>query len=151
MEKYGAEDSLIGDAKETLKKNITSELKKEAAEIDPDCIDRRIDELYALEGLDPPRLNAEALDAAARTIRARAAWRRRNRLAEEARKRRFARRTVRGVMAACCLALFSFSANYAAALATGSCFPSKLGVTICCGTKFCPCDTAPAEEPGHPK
>ncbi|MDR2370347.1 MAG: hypothetical protein LBD71_02605 [Treponema sp.] len=143
MKKQGMRDSLIEDVK--------SELKKDAGRIDSDFIDRRIDELYALDGFSPPRLDDEVLDAAARTIRARAAWRRRNTLAKEARKRRFIRRAVRGAVTACCLALFIFSANYLIILATGSCIPSKVGIKICCGTKICLCDTVKTEEASHSK
>jgi hypothetical protein len=141
MAKKNIRDSLI--------KNIESELKKDAGDIDGDFINRRIDELYALDGLSPPKLSDEALDAAARTIRARAAWRHRNTQAEEARKRRFIRRFVRGAVAACCLFFFTFSANYLTTLATGSCIPSKVGIKICCGTKICFCDTGKAEETGN--
>jgi hypothetical protein len=132
MEKQGMRNFLIED--------IELELKKDADDIDSDFIDRRIDELYTLDGLSPPKLNDEALDAAARTIRARAAWRGRNTQAKAARKHRFTRRVVRGAVAACCLAFFSFSVNYISALVTGSCLPSKVGIKICCGTRFCICD-----------
>jgi hypothetical protein len=143
MDKQSMRDSLI--------EAVQSELEKDADDIDSDCIERRIDELCVLDGLNPPKLNEEALDAAARTIRARAAWRRRNTLAKETRKRRFARGVIRGAMAACCLIFFTFSANYITTLATGSCLPSKVGIKICCGTKFCLCDTDKAEETGHSK
>jgi hypothetical protein len=143
MEKQSVRDSLIGDVK--------SELKKDAGGIDPDFIGRRIDELYALEGLEPPKLNDRALGAAVRAVRARAAWRGRNRLEKEARKRRFTRRAVRGALAACCLIFFAFSANYISALVTGFCLPSRAGVKICCGTEFCLCDAAKTEEPGRSK
>ena len=145
MGKRNRQDFLIGD--------IESELQKDAENIDGDFIDRGIDELYTLEGLSPPKLNDEALDAAARTVRSRAAWRHRNTLTEETRKRRFTRRAVRGAVAACCLFLFTFSANYITTIATGSCLPSKVGVKICCGTKFCRCEIAKAEEgnPSHPE
>jgi hypothetical protein len=138
MEKQSMRDSLIEE--------IESELKKDADDIDGDFIDRRIDKLYALDGLDPPKLNNEALGAAARTIRARSAWRRRNRLVKETRKHRFTRRAVRGAVAACCLVFFTFSVNYVTALVSGSCLPSKVGIKICCGTKICLCDTAKAVE-----
>jgi hypothetical protein len=122
------------------------ELQKDAGDLDGDFIDRRIDELHALEGLSPPTLNDAALDAAARTVRARAAWRRRNRPAKGAWKRR----VISGAVAACCLVFFSFSANYLTALITGSCLPSKVGIKICCGTQFCVCDKAEAgEKTGH--
>jgi hypothetical protein len=55
MTLYGTRDSLI--------EAIKSELKKNA--IDPDFIDRRIDELYAVDGLSPPKLGDEDLRAAA--------------------------------------------------------------------------------------
>jgi hypothetical protein len=141
MEKQSIRDSLI--------EHIESELKKDAGDIDGGFIDRRIDELYALDGLSPPKLSDEALDAAARTIRARAAWRRRNTQAKEARKRRFIRRVAGGAAAACCLFVLTFSANYITTLVTGSCIPSKAGIKICCGTQFCHCDTAQAEETGN--
>ncbi|MDR2434472.1 MAG: hypothetical protein LBD47_07875 [Treponema sp.] len=139
------------DMRDSIIENIESELKKDADDIDPDFIDRRIDELYALDGLSPPKPGDEAPDAAARTIRARAAWRRRNTQAKETRKRRFTRWAVRGTVAACCLFFFTFSANYLSTLATGSCLPSKVGIKICCGTKFCRCDIDKAEETGHSK
>jgi hypothetical protein len=145
MEKQGVRDSLIED--------IAGELKKAADGIDPDFIDRRIDELYALEGRSPPKLSDEALDAAARTVRARAAWRRGNALAEGARKRRFTRRALRWAWAACGVFLFLFSANYVTALVSGACLPSRAGIKLCCGTKYCPCDTAKGETGGlsHPE
>ena len=146
MEKQSMRGSFI---KDSLIKDIESELKKNADDIDGDFINRRIDELYALDGISPPRLNNEALDAAARAIRARAAWRRRNTQAKEARRRRFTRRTVRGAVAACCLAILTFSANYLTILATGSCILSKAGVKTCCGTKLCLCDIAKTEETSH--
>jgi hypothetical protein len=145
MEKQRIRDSLIED--------IELELQKEPDDIDGELIDRGIDRLYALDGLSPPALDDEALRAAARTVRARAAWRRRNALAEQERKRRFTRRAVRGFCAACCAFLFLFSANYVTALLTGSCLPSKAGIKICCGTAYCLCDIAKAdgENPGnHP-
>jgi hypothetical protein len=48
----------------SLIEDIKSELGKEAAVIDPGFIDRRIDELYALDGLSPPKLDDEQLRAA---------------------------------------------------------------------------------------
>jgi hypothetical protein len=133
VEQQRIRDSLTGDVK--------AELRKDADSIDAGFIDQRIDELYALDGRSPPKPDGEALRAAARTVRSRAAWRRRAALAERTRKRRAAR----GVCAACCAFLFLFSANYAAALLTGSCLPSKAGITICCGTAYCLCDTVGAE------
>jgi hypothetical protein len=134
MEKQAARDSLI--------EGIEAELNKDAKDIDGDRIERRVDELYALDGLPPPELSGKALDAAARTIRARAAWRRRNTLAEQARKRRTSRRAFRAACAACCAFLFFFSANYVTALLTGSCLPSKVGIKFCCGTAYCVCEIA---------
>jgi hypothetical protein len=141
MEKQRRRDSLIED--------IESELEKDAGSIDPDFIDCRIDELCALEGVDPPKLNDEQLSAAARTVRARAAWRRRNRQTKQARKRLFTRRAVCGAVAACCLVLFGFSANYVSILATDTCLPSKVGVKICCGTQFCRCDMTKVKQTGY--
>jgi hypothetical protein len=136
----------IRKTRASLIEDIESELEKEAGAVDPGFIDRRIDELYALDGLSPPKLNGEALHAAARTVRARAAWRRRNMLAERAGKRRLTRRIVRVAVAACCAFLVLFSANYISALVTGVCLPSNVGIKICCGTKFCRCDIAKMEE-----
>jgi hypothetical protein len=145
MEKQAKRDSLIED--------IESELQKDSGDIDGDFIDRRIDELYTLDGLSPPKLSGDALDTAARTIRSRAAWRRRNTQAERERKHRITRRAVRGVCAACCAFLFFVSANHVTRLVTGSCLPSKVGIKICCGTQFCRCEIAKAEEenPHHPE
>jgi hypothetical protein len=137
MEKQRRRDCFIED--------IESELKKAPGDVDPDFIDRRIDELYALEGLAPPKLSDDALSAAARTVRARAAWRHRNTLVRRTLKRRFARRAV----AACCAFLFFFFANQVTTLVTGSCLPSKVGIKICCGTKFCLCGRANVKETAH--
>jgi hypothetical protein len=139
------------DRRDSLIRDIESELQKDAETIDSDFIDHMIDELYALDGLLPPKPSDEALNAAARTVRARAAWRSRNTLADLAQKRRFTRRVVRGAVAACCAFLFFFSANYVTTLVTGSCLPSKVGIKLCCGTRFCRCEIAKAEEenPSH--
>jgi hypothetical protein len=144
MEKQARRDSLI--------ENITAELQKDAEGIDGDFIDRSIDELYALDGRSPPKLSDEALLAAARTVRSRAAWRRGNALASGARQRRFTRRAVRWAWAACCVVLVLFSANYVTTLVTGSCLPAKVGIKICCGTTYCFCDAVNGEEsPALPK
>jgi hypothetical protein len=145
MEKQGMRDFLI--------RNIAAELEKDPGSLDGDFIDRRIDELYALEGREAPKLSGEALDAAARTVRSRAAWRRRNALESRARKRVRTRRLVRGAWAACFTALFFFSANYVAALITGSCLPAHAGIQVCCGTKYCRCEIARGEEdaPARPE
>jgi hypothetical protein len=127
MEKQRIRNSLIED--------IEFELKKKPGDIDGELIDRGIDRLYALDGLSPPGLDDEALRAAARTVRARAAWRRRNEMTERTLKRRFSRWT----WAACGAFLLFFSANYVTALLTGSCLPSKIGIKICCGTAYCVC------------
>jgi hypothetical protein len=142
MEKQDTRDSLV--------ECIEAELQKDADDIDGDCIDRHLDELYALDGLSPPRLSDKALEAAARTIRSRAAWRRRNELADRARKRRFARRALRGAWVACCASLALVAANFVTILATDSCLPSKVGIRLCCGTQFCVCETAKGdgETPG---
>jgi hypothetical protein len=137
MEKRDPRDSLIED--------IEAELKKDADRIDGDLIDRRIGELCALDGLKPPRLDGAALDAAARSIRARAAWRRRNALVRGERKRRLVRRALRGLWAACGVFLLFFSVNYLSALLTGSCLPSKAGIKFCCGTRYCVCEIAKGE------
>jgi hypothetical protein len=57
-----------------------------------------------------------------------------------------ARRTVRGLWAACGAFLLLFSVNYLAAMVTGSCLPSRAGVKFCCGTRYCACDTARGEK-----
>jgi hypothetical protein len=129
---------------------IQSELQKDDDAIDPDRIDRHIDALYALDGLAPPKLDDEQLRAAARTVRARAAWRRRNTRAKGASRRRLGSRAPRWAVAACFSALFLFSANYVTTLASGACLPSRVGIKICCGTKFCACDTDKMEKTGRP-
>ncbi|MDR0557229.1 MAG: hypothetical protein LBG43_05095 [Treponema sp.] len=141
MEKQNTRNSLIED--------IESELQRDAETIDGDFIDRRIDELCALEGISLPKLTDEALDAAARTVRSRAAWRRRNALETRERKRRFTSRVARAACAACCALFFFVSANYVTTLATGSCLPSKVGIKICCGTQFCHCEIATADGENH--
>ena len=145
MEKQAKGNSFIED--------IESELQKDAEDIDGDFIDHRIDELYVLEGRSPPKLSDEALDAAARTVRSRAAWRRRNTLADRERKRRFTRRALRRVWAACCACLFFLSANFVTTMITGSCLPSKVDIRLCCGTRFCHCEIVQADEknPSHPE
>ena len=135
----------IQKRRNSLIEAIESELEKGPGDIDPELIDRRIDELYALDGRSPPKIGDEARYAAARAVRARAAWRSRNRLTKGAAKRRFMGRAVRGAVAACCGVFFFFSANYVTTWITGSCIPSKVGIKICCGTKYCLCDPAPAE------
>jgi hypothetical protein len=137
MEKQDIRDSLI--------EGIEEELRKEADKIDGDCIDRALDKLYALEGLSPPRPSSEDLEAAIRTIRSRAAWRRGKNLAGRDRKRRFARRAIRGAWAACCASLALLFVNFAVTLATGSCLLSKAGIKFCCGTQFCRCEIAEAK------
>jgi hypothetical protein len=137
MEKQSIRASLI--------ENIEAELKKDADDIDGDFIDCGIDELNVLDGLTPPTLDDGALNAAARAVRARAAWGRRNTHTKTMRKRRFIRRTIRGVCAACYASLLLLSASQLTALVTGSCLPSKIGITLCCGTKYCLCETAEAK------
>jgi hypothetical protein len=141
------------DPRDSLVECIESELQKDADNIDGDRVDRAIDGLYALDGLSPPRPGSGDLEALLRAVRSRAAWRRRKTLAVRERKRRFARRALRGVWAACCASLVLLSANFVTTLATGSCLPSKVGITLCCGTRFCHCETAEAEteNPSHPE
>lgn len=131
MEKQGIRDSLV--------ECIEGELEKDAAAIDGDLIDRAIDELYAMDGLSPPKLSRGDLEAAARTIRSRAGWRSRKALTDRERKRRFTRRALRSMAAACCASLILLSANFVSALVTGSCLLSKVGIRICCGTQICRC------------
>lgn len=133
----------------SLIENIESELKKDADDMDPDFIDRRIDELYALDGLSSPKLSDEALCAAARAVRARALWRRQTTLAKQDIKRRFVHRASHWAVAACCGVIVFFSANYVTTLITGACIPSKVGIKICCGTKYCLCDPAKTAKTGH--
>jgi hypothetical protein len=129
------------DVRDSLVECIRGELEKDAAAIDGDCIDRAIDGLYALDGLSPPQLSGADLEAAARTVRSRAAWRRRKTLRDREQKRRLTRRVVRGVWAACCASLVLLSANFVSILVTGSCLLSKAGIRICCGTQLCRCET----------
>ena len=137
MEKQDPRDSLV--------ECIEGELQKDADKIDGDLVDRAIDGLYALDGLSPPRPGAEDLEAALRAIRSRAAWRRGKTMKALDRKRRFTRRALHGVWAACCASLVLLSINFVSALATGSCLLSKVGIKFCCGTQFCRCEIAEAE------
>jgi hypothetical protein len=141
MEKQSMRASLI--------EHIESELKKNADDIDCASIDRAMDKLYTLDGLTPPKLDDDALNAAARAVRSRAAWRHQNTHTKTMRKRRFIRRAIRGVCAACCASLLLLSANQITAIVTGSCIPSKIGIKFCCGTKICLCEIAEAEETSH--
>jgi hypothetical protein len=134
----------------SLIEDIQAELQKDAAAIAPDFIDRCIDELYALDGLISPKPDDEAVRTAARTVRARALWRRQNIAAKRALTRRVRSRAVRWTLAACSAVLIFFSVNYITALATGDCLPSRVGIKICCGTKFCLCDTDKTKETGRP-
>jgi hypothetical protein len=134
------------DLRTSLIECIEAELNKDPRNIDGDLIDRGIDTLYALESRSPPKLSDEALDAAARTIRSRAAWRRGNTRVRREQKHRFTRRVLRGALAACCVLLFLFSANYVTIMLTGSCLFSRAGVKFCCGTSYCVCDIAKAGE-----
>jgi hypothetical protein len=122
-----------------LIEEVKLELQKDAAAIDGDFIDRRIDELYALDGLSPPTLDDEQLRTAARTVQARAHWRHRNILEKRASKRRIGSRAVRWAAAVCFSALAFFSVNHITVLVTGACLPSRMGIKICCGTKICFC------------
>ena len=139
----------MGETRDSIIADIESELKK--GDPDPSFIDRRIDELYRLDGLSPPKMSPEQLQAAARTVLARAGWRRRNELTKRASKRRFILGAARWAAAACFLFLFLFSSNYVSILLTGSCLPSKAGIKICCGTKICLCDTDEPERTEHLK
>jgi hypothetical protein len=143
MEKQDTRDSLV--------ECIEKELQKEAENIDGDLIDRKLEELYALDGLSPPQPDSEAIEAAARAVRSRAAWRSRNAQTGREQKRRFVRRAVRAAWVACCASLILLSANFVTTLATGSCLPSRVGIKLCCGTKFCRCEIAKleTESPSH--
>jgi hypothetical protein len=139
------------ERRSSLAEAIESELRKDPEDIDGDFIDREIDRLYALEGRTPPKLSAAALDAAARTVRSRAAWRRRNRLVRREQKSRFTRRILRGALAACGAFIFLFSANYVTTMLTGSCLPSRAGIEFCCGTRYCICEAAASGEEEGPE
>ena len=130
----------------SLIEHIEMELKKDSGDIDPDFIDGRIDELYALDGLSPQKLGDKELCAASSAVRARALFRRSNIQAEQRRKRRFMHRVVRGAAAACCALLFFLSANYVTTLLSGSCLLSKVGIKVCCGTQFCRCQITEVKE-----
>jgi hypothetical protein len=131
----------------SLVEKIESELKKDADDIDGDLIDCGIDELNMLDGLVPPMLGDDTLNAAARAVRARAAWRCRNMRTKMMRKRRFIRWAIRGV----CASLLLLSANQVTAFVTGSCIPAKIGIEFCCGTKYCHCEIVEAENPRYPE
>jgi hypothetical protein len=111
-------DALIND--------IEAELKKDASGIDLDFIDRRIDELYALDGLAPPKLQDEQLQGRCPDN----AGPRRMETRNTPAKRALKRRAVSWSVAACFTVLFLFSANYVSTMIIDTCLPSKVGIKI---------------------
>ena len=123
------------DMQDTLWRDIESELKKSADSIDPDYIDRRINELCELEarrsGLRPPEAGETKVNAVITRITARV------------RRKMPVRRIhplIRIAAVACIMLIVAFFAfNYMYARATERCFLIGMEITRCCGTDYCPC------------
>ena len=123
------------DMRDTLWRDIESELEKSADSIDPDYIDSRVNELCELEarhsGLRPP----EATEAQINTVI--------TRIAARAYRKTPARRLhplIRLAAVACIVLIFGFFiSNYVYARVTDGCFPNEMEITLCCGTAYCPC------------
>ena len=127
---------MCSDMRDTLWRDIESELKKSSVLIDPEHIDRRINELCELEarrsGLRPPETTEAQINAVITRITARA---RRKKPA-----RRFRPLISLAAAAACVvLVLGFFSFNYVYTHVNRRFFPKEMGATLCYGTDHCEC------------
>jgi hypothetical protein len=121
--------------RDTLWRNVESELEKSADSIDTDYIDSRINELCELEarrsGLRPPETSEARINAVI------------NRITARVHGKTPARRLfpiIRLAAVACIAVVFSvFSINYIYAKVSKHCFLKLTGITLCCGTAYCPC------------
>jgi len=126
---------MCDDMRNTLWRDVESELEKNADTIDPDYINSRINELCELEarrsGLRPP----ETSEARINTVI--------NRITARVHRTRPARRLptlIRLAAVACIAVVFSvFSINYIYAKVSKRCFLKNTKITLCCGTAYCPC------------
>ena len=127
------------DTRDTLWRDVESELKKSADSIDPDYIDRRINALCELEaqrsGQRPPETGETQINNVITQITASV-----HRKTPAKRLHPF----IRLAAAACISVVFVlfafFSSNYVYAKVTHHCFLSKTDITLCCGTAYCPCE-----------
>ena len=126
---------MCSDIRDTLWRDVETELKKNADTIDPDYIDSRINELCELEarrsGLRPPETSEERINAVI------------NRITARVHRKTPARRLsplIRLAAVACIAVVFSvFSVNYIYAKVSKHCFLKNTKITLCCGTAYCPC------------
>jgi len=128
---------MSNDMEDALWRDIETELEKSADFIDPDYIDRRINELCELEarrsGARPPESTEARINAVIARISA------------GARKKTPARRLhplIRLAAVACILVFFFFALfaiNYVYARVTDNCFLIGAKESLCCGTDYCPC------------
>jgi hypothetical protein len=123
------------DMRDALWREVESELEKSAGSIDPDYIDRRINDLCELEtqrsGLRPPEAGEAQINAVIARITARAQ-----------RKAKRHRPLIRLAAVACIAVVFAFFilffSNYTYAKVNKSCFLQGTEITLCCGTSYCP-------------
>jgi hypothetical protein len=131
---------MFSDKRNTLWRDVESELEKNADSIDPDYIDRRINELCELEtqrsGLCPPEAGETQINNVI------------TRIISRVHKKTPVRRLhplIRIAIAACIAVFFIilsyFSSNYVYAKVTNHCFLKKTGIALCCGTVYCPCSS----------
>ena len=127
----------MNDMRDTLWRDVESELEKNADSIDPDYIDRRINELCELEtrrsGLRPPETPEAHINAVIARITARV-----HRKAPARRLRALTRLAAVACIAIAAVIIF-LSSNYVYAKLTKRCFMKKTEITLCCGTAYCPC------------
>jgi hypothetical protein len=121
--------------RDTLWRDVETELEKSADSIDPDYIDSRINELCEMEarrsGLRPPETSEARINAVI------------NRITARVYRKSPARRLphlIRLAAVACIAVFFSvFSINYIYAKVSKHCFLKNMNITLCCGTAYCPC------------
>ena len=125
--------------RDTLWRDIASELEKNTDSIDPDYIEQRINELCELEaqrsGLRPPETGEEQINSLITDISARV-----HRKTPVKRLHPFIRLAAAACIAVVFVIFAFFSSNYVYAKVTHRCFLSKTEITLCCGTFYCPCD-----------
>ncbi|MDR1901018.1 MAG: hypothetical protein LBQ88_01870 [Treponema sp.] len=135
--------------KRDLLKKLEDELHKDEDALDPVLAGKLVDSLYETDGLSPPQVTGQEVEACIARIKK-----------EEPGSRRtpplgrflFAgkvRRPVRWAAAFCGVLLFVFSANYVTALVSGACLVSRIEPRLCSETKYCPCDRELMEKTPH--
>jgi len=126
---------MCSNIRDTMWRDVESELKKNADLIDPDYIDSRINELCELEaqhsGLRQPETSQARINAVINRITAR--------VHAKTPVRRI-HPLIRIAAVACIAVVFTvFSTNYIFAKITKRCFLKNTKITLCCGTAYCPC------------